>query len=150
MDAPLRSRVLESVTVAMKARDSARVSALRLIASEIKKVEVNERVEVTDARLIQILSQMLKQRQESIAQYEKANRQDLVDVEAFEVALIKEFMPQPVSMDDARAMVQATVQRLGATSVKDMGAVMAALKPELQGKIDLSEISKMIKELLAP
>jgi uncharacterized protein YqeY len=132
----------------MRSGDKAKVQALRLVLAAIKQVEVDERIEVDSNRLLAILSKMAKQRQESIEQYLKANRQDLVTQEQYELDLIQSYLPQPFSESEILNMIETSIQELNATSIRDMGKVMNVLRPQLTGRADLSKVSELIKQKL--
>ncbi|NBX84211.1 MAG: GatB/YqeY domain-containing protein [Gammaproteobacteria bacterium] len=132
----------------MRSGDKAKVQALRLVLAAIKQVEVDERIEVDSNRLLAILSKMAKQRQESIEQYLKANRQDLVTQEQYELDLIQSYLPQPFSETEILNMIETSIQELNATSIRDMGKVMNVLRPQLTGRADLSKVSELIKQKL--
>lgn len=133
---------------AMKAGQAARKDTLALILAGIKQVEVDTRKELSEADVIQILTKMVKQRQESITQYEQANRQDLADKEIAEKVIIEEFLPQQISEDEVRAKVSEAITSTGATSIKDMGKVIALLRADLVGKADMGFVSKLVKDSL--
>jgi uncharacterized protein len=133
----------------MRARDAARLSALRLLAAAIKQKEVDERVEVGDAEVLAIIEKMMKQRRESIAQYEKAGRSDLVANESFEMGVLSGYLPQQMSDDEVAQAIAAAVTESGASGVKDMGKVMALLKARLAGKADMAKVSGLVKTRLA-
>ncbi|MCC5874150.1 MAG: GatB/YqeY domain-containing protein [Gammaproteobacteria bacterium] len=145
----LKTRINEAVKDAMRARDKPRLGALRLIMAEIKRVEVDERIEVDDARVLVILDKMLKQRAESERQYRDADRTDLADVEAFEIALIREFMPAPLAEAEIDSLIEAALTESGADDMRAMGKVMAILKPKLQGRADMAAVSARVKARLA-
>lgn len=132
----------------MRSGDKARVQALRLVLAAIKQVEVDERIEIDSHRLLAILSKMAKQRQESIEQYLKANRQDLVTQEQYELQLIQSYLPQPFSEAEILSKVEEAIQELHASSIRDMGKVMNVLRPQLTGRADLSKVSELIKQKL--
>ena len=134
---------------AMKGGDKARLGVIRLILAAIKQVEVDERIVLDDARALQVLDKMLKQRRESIRQFADAGRNDLVDIEEAEVLVIQSFMPHPLSEAEVDAMITAAVVETGAESAKDMGKVMALLKAKMQGRADMSVVSSKIKAVLA-
>jgi uncharacterized protein YqeY len=134
---------------AMRAKDSARLSAIRLLLSGIKQREVDERKELTDADVVSVIEKMIKQRRESIAQYEKAARNDLADVEKFEVQLLSGYLPQQMSDSDIQQEVAKAVAESGASGIKDMGKVMAILKPKLAGKADMGKVSNLVKSKLS-
>jgi hypothetical protein len=145
----LKAQVTEAMKDAMRAKDAPRLSALRLLLSAIKQIEVDERIEIDDAGVIAVIEKMLKQRRDSISQYEAAGRQDLADVEKFEVTVLQAYMPQALSESEVDALVAQAIASSGATSVKDMGKVMAAVKPQLAGRADMGKVSGLIKAKLA-
>ena len=134
---------------AMRARDAARLSAVRLLLAAIKQKEVDERIELTDADVVSVIEKMLKQRRESIAQYEKAARKDLADVEKFEVGVLLAYLPQQLSDSQINEEISKAVQEAGASGIKDMGKVMAALKPRVAGKADMGKVSGLVKVRLS-
>lgn len=144
----LKLRITEAMKAAMRAHEKTRLGAIRLIQTEIKRVEVDERIEVDDARVLAILDRMVKQRRDSIEQFRAAGREDLVEIEAGEVAVIQEFMPQPLDAAEIEALIDAAVRESGATTMKDMGRAMAILKPKVQGRADMGLISQRIKARL--
>jgi len=133
----------------MRARDSARLSAIRLLLSGIKQREVDERKELTDADAISVIEKMIKQRRESITQYESASRQDLADVEKFELALLSGYLPQQMSDAEISQAVDAAVAEAKPAGIRDMGKVMALLKPKLAGKADMGKVSNLVKSKLS-
>ena len=133
----------------MRARDAARLSALRLLAAAIKQREVDERVELGDAEVLAVIEKMMKQRRESIAQYEKAGRSDLVANESFEMGVLTAYLPQQMGDDEIAQAIAAAVAESGASGIKDMGKVMAILKPKLAGKADMAKVSGLLKTRLA-
>jgi len=134
---------------AMRAKDSARLSAIRLILAAIKQKEVDERVELTDADVVGILEKMIKQRRESIAQFEKAARNDLADAEKFELVVLSGYLPKQLGEAEIQKEINSVVAELGASGVKDMGKVMAALKARLAGKADMGKVSTLVKTRLS-
>lgn len=132
----------------MRAKDSARLSAIRLLQAAIKQREVDERVELDDTQVIEVIEKMLKQRRDSIAQYQAANRQDLVDVEEYEARVLQAYLPQPLSEAEVNALLNKVVADTGASGMKDMGKVMAAVKPLVVGRADMGKISGLIKTRL--
>jgi len=130
---------------AMKSGDKEQLATIRLILAAIKQVEVDSRADLTDQDLIAIIDKMGKQRRESIEQFEKAGRNDLADKEKTELAVISEYLPQALSDDEIAALIDQAMTQTSATSMKDMGSVMAILKPQLQGRADMSQVSKQIK-----
>lgn len=145
MTISLKQQIQEDMKTALRAHDKQRLGVVRLILAAIKQVEVDERVSVDDARIIQILNKMLKQRRDSIAQYEQAKRDDLVEQERLEVKVIQTYLPEPLNEADIDRMVSEAIAKVGVTSVKEMGKVMAELKDKLQGRADMTQISAKIK-----
>jgi uncharacterized protein YqeY len=135
--------------VAMRAKDSARLSAVRLILAAIKQREVDERKELTDADVVAVIEKMIKQRRESIAQYEKAARKDLADVEKFELDLLSGYLPAQMTDSELSQAVDAAVAEAKPAGIKDMGKVMAILKPRLAGKADMGKVSNLVKTKLS-
>jgi len=133
----------------MRAKDPARLSAIRLILAAIKQKEVDERVEATDPDVVGILEKMIKQRRESIAQFEKAARNDLVDAEKFELGVLSGYLPQQLSDSQVQEEIAKAVSETGASGVKDMGKVMAALKARLAGRADMGKVSALVKARLS-
>jgi len=133
----------------MRAKEPARLSAIRLILAAIKQKEVDERVELTDADVVGVLEKMIKQRRESIAQFEKASRTDLAEAEKFELGVLTGYLPQQMSDSEAEKAVSAAISESGAASVKDMGKVMALLKPRLAGRADMGKVSGLVKARLS-
>lgn len=144
----LKQRVTDDMKAAMRARDAARLSAVRLLLAAMKQKEVDERVELSDADVLGIIDKMVKQRRESIVQYEKAARQDLADQEKFEIGVLLAYLPQQMSEAEVAQAVAAAVAESGASGVKDMGKVMALLKPRLAGRADMGKVSALVKAKL--
>jgi uncharacterized protein len=134
---------------AMRAKDSARLSTVRLILSAIKQREVDERIELADTDVLAVLEKMIKQRRESIAQFEKASRQDLADKEKAEIEILAGYLPKQMGDAEVDAAVAAAIAEAGASTMKDMGKVMALLKPRLAGKADMGKISGLLKAKLS-
>lgn len=134
---------------AMRAKDSVRLGAIRLLQAAIKQREVDERIDLDDAAVIAVIEKMLKQRRDSIAAYESANRTDLADVEKFEVSVLQTYLPQQLTEEEIKVILEKVVTDTGAEGVKDMGKVMAAIKPLVAGKADMGKISGLIKTRLA-
>ena len=134
---------------AMRAKDSARLSAIRLLLAAVKQREVDERIELTDTDVLSAIEKMIKQRRESIAQYEKAARNDLADVEKFEIGVLSAYLPQQMGDAELEQAVAAAIAEAGATSMKEMGKVMALLKPRLAGKADMGKVSGLLKAKLS-
>ena len=144
----LKARISEDMKAAMRAKDAPRLSAIRLLLSAMKQKEVDERVELSDADVVAIIDKMLKQRRESIAQFEKGGRQDLADTEKFEVGVLQAYMPQALSDAEIDAEIAAAMQTSGAKAISDMGKVMAILKPKFAGRADMGKVSGLIKAKL--
>lgn len=148
MSSQLKSNISSAVRDAMRARDRARVAALRLINAEIKQVEIDERTELDDERVVEVLARMVKQRRDSAAQFEDAGRTDLVDQENLEISVINEFMPKQLGSEEIEAVIGKVVSELGASSMRDMGRVMGALKSQLLGRADMASVSTMVRQRL--
>ncbi len=133
----------------MRAKDAARLSAIRLLLSGIKQREVDERKELGDAEVTAVIEKMIKQRRESIVQYEKAARQDLADAEKFELGVLSGYLPQQMGDAEVEQAVATAVSESGASGIKDMGKVMAALKPKLAGRADMAKVSALVKSKLS-
>jgi uncharacterized protein YqeY len=147
-DQVLKARITDAMKTAMKAREKQRLSAIRLILSELKRIEVDERIDIDDARVLVVLDKMCKQRRDSTEQYQAAGRNELADVEIFEISVIQDFLPAQLSTEELDVMISAAIEQTGAESMKDMGKVMGILKPQLQGRADMGEVSKQIKSSL--
>lgn len=145
----LKSTIHASMVATMRAQDKVKLGVIRLIQAAIKQQEVDERITLNDEQVLSILDKMIRQRRESIKQFEIANRNDLVEKEAFEIQIIQEFLPTPLTAEEIQSLIQQTIQEVGATSVKDMGKVMAILKPKVQGRADVGEVGILIKQQLA-
>lgn len=141
----LKQRIQDDMKIALRAQEKQRLGVIRLILAAIKQVEVDERIDVDDTRIMQILNKMLKQRRDSIAQYDQAKRADLAEQERLEVKIIQTYLPEPLSGADVDRMVSEAIKKVGATSVKEMGKVMAELKDKLQGRVDMTQVSAKIK-----
>ena len=144
----LKDRIQQDVKDAMRAREKQRLATIRLITAAIKQREVDERIELDDEQVLLILDKMCKQRRESISQFEKAGRDDLIAVEVREMEIIQGYLPKQLGDDEIAALIAAAMSDTGATSIKDMGKVMGQLKPKLQGRADMSAVSAMIKARL--
>ncbi len=147
-DSPLKVAFTDAMKDAMRAKDKPRLGTIRLALSEIKRVEVDERIEPDDARIIGILDKMIKQRRESIRQYESAERPELAAQEQFEIEVIQEFLPQALEADELEQIIKSAVAEAGASSMKDMGKVMTIVRPQVVGRADMAEVSKQIKALI--
>ncbi|MGD8783594.1 MAG: GatB/YqeY domain-containing protein [Thioalkalispiraceae bacterium] len=145
----LITKIQDDVKTAMRNKDKERLATLRLITAAIKQKEVDERTELDDAGALTVLEKMLKQRKDSIEQFGKAGRDDLIAKEQAEVAVIQEYMPEQMSEDDIAAIVEAAIASTSAESMKDMGKVMGQVKPQVAGKADMSVVSKLVKDKLS-
>jgi uncharacterized protein YqeY len=145
----LTARINDDVKAAMKAKDKARLGVLRLITAAIKQREIDERITLNDEQVLAVLEKMIKQRKDSIAQYEKAGRDELAQQEAFEIGIIQAYMPEQLSDDEIEALITEAISSSGAESMKDMGKVMGLLKPKLAGRADMGAVSGKIKAKLA-
>jgi uncharacterized protein YqeY len=144
----LKARIQEDVKTAMKARDAARLSTLRMLTAAMKQREVDERIELDDGAVLAIVERLIKQRKDSISQFGKAGRQDLVDAETAELAVLSAYLPAQLSEGDVLAAIDAAIAATGAAGPKDMGKLMAQLKPQLAGKADMGKVSALIKAKL--
>ena len=147
-ESPLKSKINEAMKDAMRNKDKERLGTVRLALSEIKRVEVDERIDPDDARITSILDKMVKQRRESIKQFQDGGRQELADKEQAEIDVLQEFLPQPLTDDEVDAIIKAAIEQTGAASMQDMGKVMGAVKPQVVGRADMGAISGKIKSLL--
>lgn len=145
----LKAQIHNAMKDAMRAQDKERLSTIRLIQSEIKRVEVDERIEIDDARLLTVLDKMMKQRRDSVAQFQAANRTDLADKEAAEIVVIQSFLPKQLSAEEINDLITAAIRETGASTMQDMGKVMAILKPQVQGRADVAEVSKLVKSRIS-
>ena len=145
MSSDIKLQIDTEVKSAMRARDKQRLGVLRLTMSELKKVEVDERIELDDQRVLAILDKMSKQRKDSLSQYSSAGRDDLAAQESFELEVLKEFMPEQLSAAELKTLVDAAIEKAGATSIRDMGKVMGILKPQVQGRADMGEVGSLVK-----
>jgi uncharacterized protein YqeY len=144
----LKDKITADMKVAMRAKDKQRLGVIRLIQAAIKQREVDERISLDDTQVIVVLDKMLKQRRDSIEQYEKAGRQDLADQEAFEIQVIKTYLPQPLTETELADLITQAIQTTGATSIKDLGKVMGILKAQVQGRTEMKQLSDQIKQRL--
>jgi len=145
----LKERITEDMKNAMRAKDTARLSAVRLLLAAIKQREVDERIQLSDSDVVAVIDKMLKQRRDSISQYEAANRQDLADAEKFEVGVLQGYMPQALSQAEIEAAVAKAITDTGAKGPQDMGKIMAALRPVVAGRANMAEVSVLLKAKLA-
>jgi uncharacterized protein len=145
----LKTRIGDDMKAAMRARDTERLKAIRLLLAAIKQREVDERIELADADVIVVIDRMLKQRRESIAQFEQGGRPDLAAAEQAEIGVLQAYMPQPLGEAEVETLVVEAIRKLGATAPKDMGVVMSALRPRLAGRADMAAVSQLVKARLS-
>ena len=145
----LKKQIQDAAISAMKAGEKKRLATIRLMTSSIKQIEIDERIELDNQRIIVILDKMVKQRRESISQFKTAGRDDLVKQENFEIDIIQEFLPQALDEEEVDKIVSQAIKQTGASSIKDMGKVMGLVKPQIVGRADMGEVSGRIKTLLS-
>ena len=148
-DATLKSSLQTDMKLSMKGGNKARLLVIRTMLAAIKQIEVDERIELDNDRIIAVLDKMAKQRRESIEQFSKASRNDLIAIEEAELLIIKEYLPEALSETEINALIEQSINSSGAASIKDMGKVMGMLKPQLQGRADMGKVSQLIKSRLA-
>ncbi|PNH89020.1 GatB/YqeY domain-containing protein [Vibrio diazotrophicus] len=139
----------EEQKLAMKAKDKARLGTIRLALSAIKQREVDEKITLTDDDIVAVLTKMVKQRRDSVSQYEAANRLDLAEVEQAEITILEEFMPQPLSEEEVLALIEGAIAESSPAGMQDMGKVMTILKPQIQGRADMGKVSGLVRAKLA-
>ncbi|MCP5407242.1 MAG: GatB/YqeY domain-containing protein [Chromatiaceae bacterium] len=144
----LKTRIKEEMVAAMKAGDKRRLGVIRLLLAAIKQREVDERIELDDTQVLTVLDKMVKQRRDSIAQYEKAGRTDLAEQESFEISVLHDYLPAALSEEEIDTLIDQAIASTGASSVKEMGKVMGVIKPKAQGRADMGKIGAMIKARL--
>jgi uncharacterized protein YqeY len=145
----LQARIQDDMKAAMKGGDKRKLGVIRLLMAAIKQREVDERTELDDTQILAILDKMVKQRRDSITQYEKAERNDLAEQEQYEIEILQEYLPEALSQEEISAMIAEAITATGAESMRDMGKVMGELKPKLQGRADVGAVSALVKESLA-
>jgi|TARA_B110000881_G_scaffold104495_1_gene91785 uncharacterized protein YqeY len=144
----MKSQIKDAMKDAMRAKDKPRLGAIRLMLSEVKRIEVDERIEIDDERLLAILDKMIKQRRDSITQYEAAGRDELAAIEIGEIAVIQDFLPTALTEEEINAMIAVAIAETGAESMRDMGKVMGILRPQIQGRADGGAVSGLVKVAL--
>jgi uncharacterized protein YqeY len=144
----IKGQITEDMKTAMRAQDKERLATIRLILAAIKQREVDERIELTDEHVLTILDKMQKQRRESITQFEAASRKDLADKEIAEMAVIQQYLPEQMSMEEIGALIDAAIKETNAAGVRDMGKVMGIIKPKIQGRADVATVSNQVKDRL--
>jgi uncharacterized protein len=147
-DIPLKQQIQEDMKAAMKAGEKDRLGVIRLVLAAVKQREIDERVQLDDAQTLAVLDKMVKQRRESIAQYSSAGREDLAETERREIAVIQTYLPVALSTEEVDGLISAAIAEVNASSIADMGKVMALLKPKMQGRADMGAVSGRIKSLL--
>ncbi len=145
----LKQRFQDEMKAAMKGGDKPRLGVIRLVLAAIKQREVDDRVELSDDQILAVLDKMVKQRRDSVSQYEGAGRTELADQETFEIGVIQEFLPAALSDDEIGQLVEQAIQTSGATSIRDMGKVMGIVKPQAQGRADMGKVSGLVKSKLS-
>ena len=144
----MKSQITDAMKDAMRAKDKPRLGAIRLMLSEVNRIEVDERIEIDDERLLAILDKMIKQRRDSITQYEAAGRDELAAIEIAEIAVIQDFLPTALTEEEINAMIAVAIAETGAESMRDMGKVMGILRPQIQGRADGGAVSGLVKVAL--
>ena len=150
MSSTLKPQLINDMKSSMKSGDKQRLGVVRMMLAAIKQIEVDERIELDDARMLAVLDKMAKQRRESIAHYSEAGRDDLVAVEQAEIDIIKQYLPEALTDEEINALVEQSIADTGASSIKDMGKLMGVLKPKLQGRADMGQVSQLVKSRLSP
>ena len=144
----IKKAITTAVKEAMRAKQKERLGVLRMVTAEFKRIEVDERIELDDARVLAVLDKMVKQRRDAAEQYKDAGRDELASNEHFEIEVIQTFLPQPLSPEEINTLIQDAISQTGASGMGDMGKVMGVLKPQLQGRADMGATSKLIKAAL--
>lgn len=147
-EATLKAQITEAMKDAMRAKAKARLGTIRLILADIKRIEVDERIELDDARVLQILDKMVKQRRDSSQQFKDADRMDLAEQEDFEITVIEDFLPTALSDEEISAIIDAAVAETGATTMQQMGQVIGLVRPQVQGRGDMGKVSQLVKAKL--
>lgn len=145
----IKAQISSDIKDAMRAREKQRLGVLRLIMSEFKRIEVDERIELDDTRVLAVLDKMSKQRKDSFTQFEAAGREDLASQEAFEIELLKQYMPEQLDEASIAEIISAAIEKSGASSMKDMGQLMGLIRPQLQGRADMGAVSAVVKQKLS-
>lgn len=148
-DSMLKQQLTDDMKAAMRAKDKPRLGVIRLVLAAIKQREVDERIELDDAQVLAVLDKMVKQRRDSVRQFEDAGRQELADQETFEIGVLQDYLPAALSAAEIDALITAAIETTGAASMNEMGKVMGVLRPQVQGRADMAEVSQRIKSLLA-
>ena len=147
-DNPLKHRIQDDMKTAMRAKDSDRLGVIRMLLAAIKQREIDDRTSLQEEQILEVIEKMIKQRRDAKAQFEKGQRQDLADKEAFEIEVLQKYMPEPLTDDEIEDLIKKAIQATEATSMQDMGKVITALKSQLRGRADIGKVSNKVKELL--
>ena len=145
----IRQTISDDMKIFMRAKDSARLGAIRLLQAAIKQKEVDERIELNDDQIFSVIQKMLKQRKDSIEAYQKASRQDLIDQEQLEIEVLSKYMPEPLSEEEINQYIEEAIVTTGASDMKDMGKVVGILKSKVAGRADMAEVSKLVRQKLS-
>lgn len=145
----LKERIQEAIKAAMRAKEKHRLTTLRMLTAAIKQREVDERTTLDETEILAVINKMVKQRQDAIAQYQKANRDDLVKQESAEISILQEFLPEPLNENELKDLIGAAISESQATTMADMGKVMAILRPQIQGRADMGKASQLVKQQLS-
>ena len=145
----IRQLISDDMKTFMRAKDTARLGAIRLLQASIKQKEVDERIELNDDQILTVIQKMLKQRKDSIEAYQQANRQDLIDQEQLEIEVLTKYMPEPLSDEDINQFIEEAIATIGAADMKDMGKVVGVLKSKVAGRADMGEVSKLVRQKLS-
>lgn len=148
-DHPLKESITDAMKDAMRAKDKPRLSTVRLMLSELKRIEVDERIDLPEDRIISVLDKMIKQRRDSVKQYTDGERMDLADIESAEIEVIQEFMPKALSEAEITDIINKAITDSGASSMQDMGKVMNSARPQLAGRADMAVVSQLVKQQLS-
>ena len=144
----IKQRIQDAMKAAMRAKDKPRLGVIRLMQAEFKRIEVDERIELDDARVLAVLDKMGKQRRDSAKQYQDADREDLAEQELFEITVLQDFLPAALSDEELAAIITQAIADSGATGMREMGKAMGLIKPQVQGRADMTVVSKLLKEQL--
>ena len=150
MSSTIKPQLISDMKSSMKSGDKQRLGVVRMMLAAIKQIEVDERIELDDARMLAVLDKMAKQRRESIAHYSEAGRDDLVAIEQAEIDIIQQYLPEALTDAEINALVEQSIADTGASSIRDMGKLMGVLKPQLQGRADMGQVSQLVKSRLSP
>lgn len=148
-DTLLKSQIQEDMKMAMRAKDSARLGVIRMLMAAIKQKEIDERITLEDQDVVIVVDKMIRQRKDSFEQFTQAGRIDLAEKENFEITVLQQYMPQPLAEEELQTLIERAIQETDASSMKDMGKLMSVLKPQIQGRADMSQVSATIKTLLS-